>query len=139
MMNRDDHNDFDISKTINYWLESAIYDLGVGKSLIDVKKFPYSLFFGHLALEKILKAAVVKNTKKHASYTHSLPLLASKSNLNIPENYLLKLREFMEFHIEARYPDARHAFYNKCTETYTQAKMNEMEEIFQWLKNQLEK
>ena len=45
--------DFDVAKTVNYWSESAVYDLETGKSLIQTKRYPYGLFFGHLALEKI--------------------------------------------------------------------------------------
>ena len=66
---------------------------------------------GHLALEKLLKALVVKKTKAHAPFSHSLPYLAEKSKIKIPEKILIRLREFMEFHFEARYPDTNNAFY----------------------------
>lgn len=80
---------------------------------------------------------MVKNTKEHAPYIHSLPSLAQKSQLTIPQDYLIKLREFMEFHFESRYPDEQITFYKKCTESYTMATMKEIEEIFSWLKKQL--
>jgi HEPN domain-containing protein len=67
-------------------------------------------------MEKILKTLVVKASKTHAPYTHSLPLLAQRSGLKIPNECLDRLSEFMEFHIESRYPDATEAFYKKCTE-----------------------
>jgi len=51
---------FDIEKTVEYWLEGAVYDRKTGKSLLKSKRFPYALFFGHLAIEKLLKAIVVK-------------------------------------------------------------------------------
>ena len=50
---------FDIDKTIDYWVESSVYDFETGKNLLESKKFPYALFFAHLAIEKILKA--IKN------------------------------------------------------------------------------
>jgi HEPN domain-containing protein len=101
---------FNIKKTVSYWLESAKYDLGVADAMFKSKKYPYALFMGHLALEKLLKAFVVKNTKTHAPFSHSLPYLAEKSRVKIPEKILVKLREFMEFHFEARYPDANKLF-----------------------------
>lgn len=73
----------------------------------------------------------------HAPYTHSLPLLAQKSGLQIPNDYLERLSEYMEFHIESRYPDATKVFYKKCTEPYTKSRLKDIEEIFLWLKNQL--
>lgn len=42
--------DFDVAKTLKYWSEGAVYDLDTGKSLIKTKRYPYALFFGHLAL-----------------------------------------------------------------------------------------
>lgn len=128
---------FNIDKTINYWLESAEYDFETGKSLLESKRFPYALFFAHLAIEKILKAIVVKNTKEHAPYTHSLVLLAKTTNINIKDQMLDQLAEYMEFHIEARYPDEKKDFYKKCSEEFTIDKIDEMYEVYQWLKKKL--
>jgi len=94
---------FDLEKTIRYWQKGAKYDLGVADAMLKSKKYPYALFMGHLALEKLLKALVVKKTKAHAPFSHSLPYLAEKSKNKIPEKILIRLREFMEFHFEARY------------------------------------
>lgn len=126
---------FDIEKTINYWLEGADYDMGVAEALYKKRKYPYALFMGHLALEKVLKAVVVKTTHKHAPYTHSLEKLARKSKIDTPKQTQVKLREFMEFHLEARYPDEQKAFYKKCSRSYTKGKLQEIKEIFEWLKS----
>ncbi len=129
---------FDLNKTIKYWVDSAQYDLDTGKSLLREKRFPYALFFAHLAIEKVLKAIVVKTTKEHAPFTHSLTLLASKMDLGIPEPMLDRLAEYMEFHLEARYPNEKSDFYQRCTEEFTSSKFNEMEEDFKWLIRKLE-
>ena len=114
--------DFDADKTVVYWIEGAEYDLGTAGNLLEKKRFPYTLFFGHLALEKLLKAIFVKNTRKHAPATHSLPFLAERCGLAMPEDILTKLREFMEFYFEARYPEEQKSFYAKCTKEYTAQK-----------------
>ena len=124
---------FDITKTVKYWVDSAAYDLDTGRSLLESGKFPYALFFGHLALEKLLKALVVKATEQQAPFTHSLILLATSSKVDIPDAVLDKLAEYMEFHIEARYPDENKEFYKKCTETFARDKFNEMEEAYIWI------
>lgn len=129
---------FEITKTIQYWLDSASYDLETGKILLETKRFPYALFFGHLALEKALKAVIVKLTQEHAPYSHSLTFLASKAKIEIPEAMIDKLAEFTEFHLEARYPDEKKDFYKKCTEDFARHKFGEMETIYQWLTQKLE-
>jgi HEPN domain-containing protein len=123
----------DVEKTISYWLESAAYDLETGKTLLRSKKYPYALFFGHLAIEKVLKALVVKHTGDHAPFSHSLVVLAGKSALDIPEAMVDQLAEFMEFHTEARYPDAKMDFYQKCTKEFAQEKFKVMKEVYTWL------
>ncbi len=129
--------EFDVEKTVAYWLKGAKYDLSVSRALFKTKKYPYALFMGHLALEKLLKALYVKHRKTHSPITHSLPLLAEKSKLSIPESVVIQLREFMEFYFEARYPDEQKAFYAKCTRAYTSKNLKEIRRVFQWLKKQL--
>ncbi len=129
---------FEVEKTIKYWLDGAAYDLETGRSLLESKRYPYALFFGHLSLEKVLKALVVKATLQHAPYTHSLALLASKANFEIPESILDQLAEFTEFHLESRYPDDKKEFYEKCTKEFAHQKFREMEDVYQWLIRKLE-
>jgi HEPN domain-containing protein len=124
---------FDVNKTIKYWLDSAVYDLDTGRALLESKRFPYALFFGHLALEKALKAIFVKAMREHAPYTHSLTFLASKAKIEIPESIIDKLAEYTEFHLESRYPDEKKDFYKKCTEEFARNKFKEMEDVYQWL------
>jgi len=49
----------------------------------------------------------------------------------------IRLSEFMEFHLEARYPDASKVFYKKCTKEYTEARFEEIKEVFRWIETRL--
>ena len=129
---------FDINKTIKYWIDGAAYDFETGKRLLEIKRFPYALFFGHLAIEKVLKALVVKTTKDHAPHTHSLPSLAKRAKVEIPETIIDKFAEFMEFHIESRYPGEKTDFYELCTEEFASKKFLDIEEVYKWLIKKLE-
>ena len=46
---------FNIDKTVQYWLNGSLYDLETGKSLLESKRYPYALFLVHLAIEKLLR------------------------------------------------------------------------------------
>ncbi len=96
------------------------------------------MFFGHLAIEKLLKALVVKSTGEHAPYSHSLMLLANKTGIGIPEAILDQLAEFMEFYTEARYPDVGMDFYRKCTKEFALPKFSEIRRVYKWLLKRLE-
>lgn len=128
---------FDVKKTVSYWVEGAEYDLEVATAMLKAKKNPYVLFMGHLALEKLLKALVVKRTKAHAPFSHSLPYLLERSGVKMPEPMQARLSEFMEFHLGARYPDASKAFYKKCTREYTDVRFKEIKEVFEWVRTRL--
>ena len=128
---------FDIQKTVSYWVDGAQYDMSVANVLLKSKKYPYALFMGHLALEKLIKALIVKREKTHAPFSHSLPFLPENANMEFPEDVLVHLREFMEFHFEARYPDVTKEFYKKCTRDYTDRRLKEMKKVFRWVKAKL--
>ncbi|MBI3600544.1 MAG: HEPN domain-containing protein [Nitrospinae bacterium] len=128
---------FDVEKTVQYWLAGAEYDMDVAVALYEKEKFPYSLFMGHLAVEKLLKALVVKTTREQAPYTHSLALLAGMLPIEFPSETIDKLARFMEFHFEARYPEEQHKFYEKCTYEFSKGKLQEIKEVFVWLKEKL--
>jgi HEPN domain-containing protein len=122
----------DVEKAVAYWTESAKYDLETGSSLLDSGRYPYALFFGHLTLEKILKAIIVKNTNEHAPYTHSLTTLALRTGLGVPEDIIDNLAEFTEFHLEARYPDEKGNFHKKCTKEFAYPKFTRIKEVYEW-------
>ena len=76
---------------------------------------------------------MVRHSGEHAPFSHSLVALAGKSALTIPEAIMDQLAEFMEFHTEARYPDASMEFYQKCTKEFAQEKFRELKKVYTWL------
>jgi len=128
---------FEVKKTVSYWVEGAEYDSRVANAMLKARKYPDALFMGHLALEKLLKGFVVKRTRAHEPFSHSLPYLLERSGIKMPEPMKIRLSEFMEFHLQARYPDASRAFYKKCTKGYTNARLIEIKEAFKWIKSKL--
>lgn len=60
--------------------------MDTGATLLRSKKFPYALFFGHLSIEKLLKALVVKHSGYHAPFSHSLGMLAARTGIEFPED-----------------------------------------------------
>lgn len=86
-----------IAKIIKYWRESAKESWRIANALYEKREYPYALFFGHLTLEKALKALVVKNTKAHAKYTHNLLILAEDAKLQLSDaerRFLIEVTEF---------------------------------------------
>ena len=57
--------DFDDKKIISYWLTEANEAVDVATHLLEKEDYSYALFFGHLAIEKMLKGLFVSRHKKH--------------------------------------------------------------------------
>lgn len=123
---------FDTGKTISYWRETAAYDMETARVLQERARNPSALFFGHLALEKLLKALVVKATGTHAPLTHRLAKLASLTGHEAPPDFATDLELITEFNIEGRYPEDKLLLYAKCTPEFTAGHMARIEEIYRW-------
>jgi HEPN domain-containing protein len=123
---------------INYWIESAEHDLETSDTLFEADKYDWSLFIGHLVLEKLLKAVFVKNNEnKIPPKVHNLVRLAELSLIDIDEERKVLLDKINDFNIEVRYPEYKNELYKTCTKEFAEENRNHIKELYQWLKSQL--
>jgi HEPN domain-containing protein len=120
-----------------FWLNSAESDLTTADHLFEKLDYHYCLFFGHLALEKAIKALFVNNKNANPPYKHSLSLLAEKAGLELTDEQESFLEIVTDFNIEARYPDIKMSFIKRCTKEYTEDYLNKIKDFFAWLKTLL--
>ncbi len=123
---------------IKYWIDSANHDLETLDALYEANKFDWSLFIGHLVIEKLLKAHFVKNNEnKIPPKLHNLIRLAEISGIELTEERKLILDRINDFNIEVRYPEYKNEFYKICTKEFTDEQIKEIKEIYKWLISQL--
>ncbi|MGM0611754.1 MAG: HEPN domain-containing protein [Thermodesulfobacteriota bacterium] len=118
---------------INYWIVSAERDWEVAGHLLEKNDYTYALFFGHLTLEKILKAYYVQTCSKNPPLTHRLIYLAEKIGVQLSEEQIELLEIVTDFNLEARYPDEKFSFYKRCTYEFTVNYLSKIEEMRIWL------
>ena len=118
---------------VQYWVKSAEEDWGVAGHLFEKGDFPYSLFFVHLTIEKLLKAIYVTKWDEIPPYTHRLVYLAEKVSLDLTGEKLELFEIITDFNLEARYPDESFSFKKKCTKDFAERYLNEIKEIRKWL------
>ena len=58
----------DLEKTISHWIKTSDKDFDTMVHLYNSKDYHWSLFIGHIVIERLLKAFVVKATQKHAPF-----------------------------------------------------------------------
>jgi len=127
---------FDTEQVVLFWRTRSEEDFDTARSLFELAKYTYALFFCHLAIEKLLKALVVRSTKDNAPYDHNLQRLAEDAGLQLSEAMRGSLAEINTFNIKGRYDDFKSKFYEKATEEYTEKYLAETERILIWLKTQ---
>lgn len=102
--------------------------------LFNSKLYHWSLFIGHLSIEKYLKAIYVNKFSKHPPFTHNLYKLAVICELEFNDDISDKLDFISTFNIEARYDDYKKDFYKKCTIEFAEIWISNIKDIIRWLK-----
>jgi HEPN domain-containing protein len=126
------------SEHIAFWIASSVKDWEVAGNLFEKSNFPQALFFGHLTLEKLLKAHWVKdNIGDYPPRIHNLIRLSNQIQLEFAQDDLLLLDKMNDFQMEGRYPDYHFTIYQICTFEYTEEILSEVNRIRIWLTNQL--
>ncbi len=122
---------------IEFWSLEAEESLRVGVAwhLFEKEDYSYSLFFGHLAVEKILKALYAKDSGQLIPRSHNLLRLAKAVEIDISDEQKQKLIRITAFNLESRYPDYKNDFRKKCTFEFTKIELDKINEVFVWLKS----
>ncbi len=123
----------DKKKAVLFWIQSSEDDWNVSKHLFEKGDYSYALFFGHLTIEKILKAIYANKTGNTPPYTHRLVYLSEKAALKLTDEQLGLLEAITDFNMEARYPDEKFSFKKKCTRSFTEMYLAKIKEMKKWL------
>jgi HEPN domain-containing protein len=127
-----------MEKHVEYWLIQSESDLPVAESMLEKEHYTWSLFVGHLVLEKMLKAIYVREHQKLAPRTHDLVKLAKSTSLHLNDTQLVLLSEVSDFNMEGRYPDEKNMFARKCNRDFVMDYLVRIKEMQAWLKKQIE-
>jgi HEPN domain-containing protein len=127
----------DQKEIVDYWVTEAEESLTVAEHLFEKRDFSYSLFFGHLAIEKMIKAILVKNGNTQVPRTHNLLRLAKAAQIGLNNEQQSSLIRITAFNLETRYPDYKKEFRKKCTHQFTRIELEKIREVAKWLKSKL--
>jgi HEPN domain-containing protein len=118
---------------IAYWLESSEANHTSMLNMFANGEYVWSLFVGHLCIEKLLKACYVKEIDPIAPRTHDLHKLAMRCNLEMTEEQMDTLQYVTQFNIEARYEEYKREFYKKCSKDFAEHNVKTIEGVRRWL------
>jgi HEPN domain-containing protein len=130
--------DFDTDKIIQFWIESSDEDYETMITLYDNKRLSWSMFLGHLMIEKLLKALYVKLNNDNPPYIHNLLRLAEKCNLSLNSEQQMFFATVSAFNINARYDDYKMSFQKTCTPDYCSIWIENLKNQRLWIKTLIE-
>ena len=126
-----------IKKIKEHWEKSATSDFKTMDDLYKANSFNWSLFVGHISLEKLLKALYVKIHEKHAPAIHNLYRLAELCKIDLTDQYSDWLDTITSFNINARYDDYKREFFSLCTKEYAKLWISRIKELKKWIDQKL--
>jgi HEPN domain-containing protein len=126
--------DLNKDKLIKYWVDGSDDDFDTMNAMFDSKRFAWSLFIGHLMIEKLLKAYYVKVRSDYPPFIHNLLRLAEKADLELTDDKKEQLLTITVFNINTRYDDFKMSFKKQCTIEFTSEWINKLNELRQWIK-----
>jgi HEPN domain-containing protein len=127
----------DLKKLIASWIESSDRDFKTMSNMFKTKDYSWSLFVGHLVIEKLLKAYYIKTMLKTPPFSHNLQFIAASSGLELSETHLKILETVTAFNMHARYDNEKRIFYLKCNKEFTGKWIAEIKLFRTWIKERL--
>jgi HEPN domain-containing protein len=124
---------------IKYWIQSSDDDYVTMKNLYKSKDYVWTLFMGHLVIEKLLKAYYVKIIDEDVPFIHDLLRIAKKIGIEMNEEQMDIFDEITTFNIKARYDDYKQSFRNVCNSEFVKQKVSMIKEVRECLKKMLKK
>ncbi|MDW7761937.1 MAG: HEPN domain-containing protein [Acidobacteriota bacterium] len=92
---------------VKNWLALARYDIETAKAMLDAGRYLYVAFTCQQAVEKTLKAIIVRHRKQAPPHTHNLLRLVEevKDRLDADSRRLETLEKLNAYYIESRYSE----------------------------------
>jgi len=124
----------DVEKQLKYWREGAREALRSVPVLEEGEFWAEALFWTHLAVEKALKAHVVKSTRETPPYVHNLVRLGEIAGLDLSSVQIRLCDSLNRYQRLARYP-----YQSVCEPDSDTSRrlLSEAREFLEWLLTRL--
>lgn len=120
---------------INNVLAQAKDHVAAASDNYKLGHYDWSLFIWHLALEKSIKALIVKQGGV-PPHIHDLVKLTREARLEISKTKQEELVTITKFNLNTRYDDDKRRFYKMVTKAYASKWVKICEDIYVWIHKQ---
>jgi HEPN domain-containing protein len=126
-----------MEEDVKYWIGLAEYDLKTAEAMFESRRYVYVLFTCQQAVEKVLKALVVKTSHRFPPRTHDLLKLALLAEIDLDNEQKEFLAKLSFYYIESRYPEELLKISESITRSVALEYLNRSKEVLKWLTKRL--
>jgi HEPN domain-containing protein len=120
------------------WAERAQYDLDTADAMFKAGRYLYVLFCCQQAVEKALKAVIVRKTGELPPRIHNLLRLAEVAGMKSSPEQGRFLGELSGYYIQTRYPEEIRATGAAITKELAQGTLGRTEQMVKWVLSMLQ-
>lgn len=126
-----------MDEDIQVWLRYAEADLASAEGLHHLGQDANGLFHLQQAVEKTLKALLVRQTRATPPRIHSLRGLAERCGLNLTSDQSLLIEKLSRYYVESRYPGDWEGIPPLVIAREAEALIPAAKEFIRWLRSQI--
>lgn len=119
--------------SVERWLEQMTYDLDTAEAMLKTGRYLYVAFCSQQAIEKGLKAFIVKQTHEFPPRLHDLTRLSSFAGLILDAKQEKFLGKLSTYYIQTRYPEEIEKLGKSISKETADQILSQTKEIIQWL------
>ncbi len=122
-----------MSSASQQWTEQARYDLDTARAMFDSGRYLYVLFCCQQAVEKALKAIIVRRTDDLPPRLNNLMRLAEIADVKMEPDREDFLGELSGYYIQTRYPQEIESLAQTLDREIAQDALDKTGEVLEWL------
>ncbi len=115
------------------WEERARYDLDTARAMLGSGRHLYVLFCGQQAIEKAIKAVIVRKTGEFPPRVHNLLRLAEVAELALTSEHKQFLGDLSAYYIQTRYPEEMASLEETISAELAEETLRKTREVAEWL------
>ena len=127
-----------MSETEQGWVDRAQYDLETARAMLASGRYLYVLFCCQQAVEKALKAVIVRKTGTLPPRLHNLLRLAEVARAEADHERTRFLGELSAYYIQSRYPEEIKAAGSAITQELAEEVLSKTEQAIKWILSMLQ-
>jgi len=122
-----------MNKRVQSWINGAEEALTIAEQQLDSGRHLWAIFFCHLAIEKMLKAAVIDKTGQLAPKTHNLRYLVGLAGLRADGPHFEFISVLNDVSVPTRYPEDLGQSLTDYSQEVAESYLKKAREAVNWI------